>query len=106
MQNISKNKIVEQHIPCPVCPSSDAYCVYDDGHGYCFSCEYFKPALIKEEFELDSFTYEYLPWRGVSKETMEVYDVKTKIDVEGAPVSIGFKYPNDSYKVRSLTEKN
>lgn len=54
---------------------------------------------------MDNFTYEYLPWRGVSKETMEVYDVKSKIDVEGKPISIGFKYPNDSYKVRSLSDK-
>jgi hypothetical protein len=31
-------KILEQHIPCPMCSSSDAYCIYSDGHGYCFSC--------------------------------------------------------------------
>jgi len=24
---------------CPMCPSSDAFAVYDDGHGYCFSCQ-------------------------------------------------------------------
>lgn len=24
--------------PCPVCPSSDAFAVYTDGHGFCFSC--------------------------------------------------------------------
>lgn len=24
--------------PCPVCPSSDAYQVYKDGYGHCFSC--------------------------------------------------------------------
>jgi twinkle protein len=23
---------------CPKCPSSDAYSLYDDGHGYCYSC--------------------------------------------------------------------
>jgi len=26
------------HIPCPVCGSSDANSVYDDGHTYCFVC--------------------------------------------------------------------
>jgi len=26
--------------PCPSCPSSDAYEVYDDGHGHCFACNY------------------------------------------------------------------
>jgi twinkle protein len=29
---------VETKLPCPECNSSDAYALYDDGHGYCFSC--------------------------------------------------------------------
>ena len=28
------------HEPCPECTSSDAFAVYSDGHGYCFSCGY------------------------------------------------------------------
>lgn len=51
---------------------------------------------------MSEFTYEYLPWRGVTKETMAVYDVKTKIDAEGKPVSIGFPYTNDALKVRKF----
>lgn len=31
---------------CPKCPSSDAYTEYEDGHGWCFSCRYYKPAKI------------------------------------------------------------
>lgn len=27
-----------RHEPCPACPSSDAFAIYDDGHGFCFSC--------------------------------------------------------------------
>lgn len=30
--------LVERHIPCPMCDSSNAFCTYSDGHGYCFSC--------------------------------------------------------------------
>lgn len=33
------SEIVQAHLPCPHCESSDAYCLYDDGHGYCFSCQ-------------------------------------------------------------------
>jgi len=29
-----------KHLPCPVCPSHDAYTVYADGSGHCFSCGY------------------------------------------------------------------
>lgn len=28
----------ESHISCPVCTSSDAFTIYEDGHGHCFSC--------------------------------------------------------------------
>ncbi|MEQ1735458.1 MAG: DnaB-like helicase C-terminal domain-containing protein [Rhodoglobus sp.] len=27
-----------RHEACPACPSHDAFAVYDDGHGHCFSC--------------------------------------------------------------------
>lgn len=32
--------VVLKHIPCPVCPSSDAFYRWKDGHGHCFSCGY------------------------------------------------------------------
>ena len=36
--------IVQAHLPCPSCGSSDALTTYADGSSYCFSCEtYFKP---------------------------------------------------------------
>lgn len=53
----------------------------------------------------DKFTYEYLPWRAVNAEAFRFYDCKTKVDATGKPVSIGFHYPNGSYKVRRLDEK-
>lgn len=51
------------------------------------------------------FTFEYLPHRGLTKRTLEFYDIKTKIDEEGKPVSTGFKYPDGRYKVRSFDRK-
>jgi twinkle protein len=54
---------------------------------------------------VDNFTYEYLPWRGVSKETMQFYGVKTKIDKDGKPISLSFDYPNSASKVRLLDRK-
>jgi twinkle protein len=97
---------VEVHIPCEACGSSDAKCVHADGHTFCFSCNKFTPSQ-RGDFEnlSDVFTFEYLPWRGVSRATMEFYDIKTKINSEGKPVEIGFRYPNDSYKIRNLDKK-
>src|SRR3990167_6973071 len=96
-----KNNIIELHQPCPSCTSSDAYCVYEDGHGYCFSCSYFKPK--DSELNEEDITYEYLPWRGVTKETMEFYKAKTKIK-DGEPNEISFPY-GTAAKIRTLKEK-
>src|SRR6185436_13328579 len=129
-------KIVERHIQCPKCPSSDAYCIYEDGQGHCYSCNYHyfpndtddwvltnpsntistygiskaikdKGILIKDITDnMDTvYTYEYLPFRGISKETFRFYNSLTKIDSEGKPKEIGFPYPNGSVKVRTLSTK-
>lgn len=52
------------------------------------------------------FTYEYLPLRGINRDTLKFYDVKTKIDAQGEPVSQGYRYPNGAYKIRNLKEKD
>lgn len=97
----TRTRIVERHIPCPTCLSSDAYCTYDDGHGYCFSCNYYKPS---ERLDL-SETFEFLPLRGVSADTFRFYKSPTKINAEGKPIEVGFVYPNGAVKVRTLEKK-
>jgi twinkle protein len=88
------SELVEAHLPCPLCPSSDAYSTYTDGHGYCFSCLEIHPKSFKQrEFNLsDDCTYEYIARRGLTKETYAFYDAKTKINSEGEPVEIGYRY--------------
>jgi twinkle protein len=119
-------KIIDRHIQCPSCPSSDAYCVYEDGHGHCFSCGYhYIPKVSNDWIDIDSkaikdkgilikditdnmdtvYTYEYLPLRGITKDTFRTYGSLTKIDDEGKPKEIGFPYPNGSYKIRTLASK-
>jgi len=94
--------IVESHVACPSCGSSDARTNYADGHGFCFSCStYFPPESVSRE----GFTYECLPWRNIDKTVMSFFDVKTKIDTEGKPLAVGFKYSNGSHKVRLLDKK-
>lgn len=52
-----------------------------------------------------NYTYEYLPWRGVTRETMEFYNCLTKIDPSGKPISIGYAYGENEFKVRELESK-
>ena len=102
MTSTPTTKIVLSRQPCPSCSSSDAYHVWDDGHGYCFSCGTYIPA---KESDLN-YTYEYLPWRGLNKETLKFYDIKTKINSDGMPISIGLRYTNGAYQVRFLDQKD
>lgn len=104
MQHDKHNEITSLHQPCPNCTSSDAYCEWQDGHGYCFSCHHYKPS--KEAFLDEDYTYEYLPHRGLTKRVLEFYDIKTKVDKDGKPIADGFVYPNGQIKVRTLDKKD
>jgi twinkle protein len=104
MNPITNNTIAELHIPCPKCSSSDAYCVYGDGHGYCFSCEYYSPPEGKENSSVE-YTREYLPWRGVEASTFRTYGALTRVDNTGKPISLEFWYPEGACKIRLLHRK-
>lgn len=103
---LTKNQeVVHSKIPCPNCPSSDGYYLYGDGHGYCFACS--EPTWPeKEVIEMDDkkYTYEYLPWRGISKEVMVFFDAQTRL-LDNVPVQLSFPYTHGAYKIRSLKEK-
>lgn len=114
------SKLVKSKLPCPQpdCSSSDAYSLYDDGHGYCFSCSRVTPGYAEVEAEEATasyhksgsntsgpFTYQYIPWRNITKETMEYFGVQTKVDSLDTPISLAFPYPKGGKKVRSLSEK-
>ena len=97
--------LLKSHQPCVDCGSSDALAEYSDGHTYCFSCGKNKKNGIEISMEDTGFTYEYLPWRGITRETMAFYDVKTKIAPDGKPAFVGFPYGEDAYKIRSIEGK-
>jgi twinkle protein len=97
--------LVETHIPCEKCGSSDAKSVYGDGHAYCFSCNtYFKPN-DEESVNLNDYTYEFLSWRGVESNSFRTYGVKSEISSDGRPKNIRYTYPNGSCKIRNLSDK-
>ena len=37
------------HEPCPICPSSDAFAIYSDGHGYCYSCGHYRRGFSNDD---------------------------------------------------------
>ena len=117
-----KSRPLRAHIPCPCGKSSDAYTIFDDGHGYCYSgnCKspYFAvgdtdnvegeaPITTTVPIIEDSgrYTYEYLPLRGISREVMQAFGCITKVNEAGVPTEVGFPYGNDAWKIRRLDKK-
>lgn len=97
---------VEAHLPCPTCGSSDAYTLYDDGHGFCFSCNaYTRP--IEQERQLSSnlkhkdlialhdMVVSPLPKRMLTKATCEKYGYYTTV-VRGKPAQVACYYDDDN----------
>lgn len=54
----------------------------------------------------DAYTFQYVPWRGVTRTTMEFFQVSTKVNDAGVPVAVAFPYGQGASKVRSLADKN
>lgn len=109
--------VFKRHFACPHCPSSDAYAVYDDGHGYCFTCNtYDKIAQNGSEEAADSLdipdhreqvnkaTVTHLgallsiPDRGIVKETCKFYNVTQTDDEHFYPYGSGIKVRKVSTK--------
>lgn len=92
------------HLPCPCGQSSDAYAINENKWGYCFSCS--KSFPPEGGIPIDKKDdYRIYPHRNISEKTFNFYNIKTKF-VDDEPVEVGFRYPNESYKIRELKQKN
>lgn len=115
--------IVQTRLPCSSCPSSDALSLREDGSSYCFSCSTnFKSSTevtnmyssaTTASFEskttmLDVQTFKSYPLqsRGISKETVDHYNVKMSVDENGRPEAHYYPFTHKgqlkAYKVRTL----
>jgi twinkle protein len=95
------------HGPCPsnVCDSTDAYSTYEDGHGWCFSCQRgFYPKNYKkgpQDFTLATGTN----YRGIPQSVCDLYGIKTYADDEGTVLYRTYEGP-DYTKERRCGDKN
>jgi twinkle protein len=100
--------IVEQHVPCGVCPSSDGRCNYSDGHGFCFSCKHYFPPehqSTKIDDRSGAYSWQTIAFRGLTKEALAFYGIKSKVASDGHPLSTYYPYSNGGYKVRLWDRK-
>lgn len=97
-----EQKPLKAHQPCPCGMSFGGWTEYED-HNYCFSCGKWEKTIIDYREEEIS-TFQYVPWRGISRETMELYNVKAKVSGD-IPVELHFPFANGRTQVRSMLDK-
>lgn len=105
---MTQSQVTEATLPCPECPSSDAYFLYDDGHGYCYSCGWsYQPNKNKELIDLvEGSSFQYVKNRCISEDVFRFYNVLTKVNAEGEPLEVSFPYREIAAKVRGFKDKS
>lgn len=104
----SEQRLIEAHLPCQTCGSSDALSRYSDGHTHCFSCgttlfinddDFTSVKNIVEENKsytkhselLGSSNFGDLPKRGITAHTCRKYQYH-KSTYKGKPVQVANYY--------------
>lgn len=97
MEDIEKKGFVKYHLPCPLCSSTDAVSVNNDGSAYCFSCQQYIREYNMEtnhettnrvnEYEVKDFIKESnfaeIIDRNIKEDTCKKYGVTVKMDSVG-----------------------
>jgi twinkle protein len=110
---------VQTKLPCPCGRSSDAFTLYDDGHGFCFGqCggkdfqqynrgETLEPAseTVTPSVDID-VSFQYTSGRGITAETRERLNIITKVAASGEPLEDIITFPNGTRQFRSLKDKS
>ena len=115
-----------QHEPCPSCGSRDNLARYDDGHGYCFGCQYRESVGNKEnviekgENSMNFIEGEVcaLSVRGITEETCRKWDyrigeingqsvqVANYKDASGKRVAQKIRFKNKDFHIRGDIKKS
>ena len=82
MAKIKQESNFLKHEACPKCKSKDNLARYDDGHAYCFGCDYYEDAqgeakvIEKKNTGLIDGEYKALNKRGISEQTCKHFNYK------------------------------
>ena len=105
------------HGPCTACGSSDAVGIYDDGHGWCFSCSTYhkdydgegetpKPAALSVPATgLSDVCFAPLPKRGLTIETCKKWQYQVGTH-NGRPVQIANYYNGSATPIAKVRFQN
>lgn len=92
------SEVVQTHLPCSACGSSDALTLYDDGHTYCFSCHNTvfknkdKETMTHDDLlGTNELRLQPLPKRGIAQSTCSKYQYY-KGTYKGKPCQVANYY--------------
>lgn len=89
---------VATHQICPKCGHDECYSIFEDGGGYCHSCQKGFPApggKVKMTFkEMAELTFDVRGYRGIDKDAVEFYGIQTGLDELGSEVTRVYPYPH------------
>jgi len=92
----------QRGLPCPSssCSSSDAYVIYPDGHGFCFSCKTRVPSKAEQRMShsdnVNETSKQFLPYRGISESVVRKYGITSEVDDSGRLIKVHFPYGTGS----------
>ena len=106
--NAKTESLFVRHESCPDCGSKNNLARYDDGHGYCFGCEYWESgegqtASTPKKLEVvptEKLTAVYRGTRGITSDTMKFYNCYTYLDSQGKEKHQDYVYPSGGVKTR------
>jgi len=97
------NKVLKDDQPCPKCPSTDAYHLYEDGSGWCFSCN---RGTFPKDYHPKLFTEAPLSDRGIPSKIGEKFAFSQFADKEGNVIFHAYHYPGGKTKYRRCKDKH
>lgn len=90
-------------IPTHMSSISNTYVIHMDRVAH--NQEDVKSFLKDDKDKMTPYTLQYVPTRGVTRETFEFYKVKTRVRDDGTPIAHEYPYGNAATKVRVLDPK-
>lgn len=110
--DLQSSPFVKTHLPCPMCPSTDAFALRADGTGRCFSCNknHYPEGYKEKEEYMTAPAGSHLETigttiRGIKPETFKHYGVKIRVQDSGEPHSLVFTLPDNRVLNKSIDKK-
>ena len=117
---MATSELLQAHLPCPDCGSSDALSLYTDGHTFCYSCqEYHGDDQGKDkDFIVEHVQLKPLKARGITENTCRKYQylyttykgkpcqIANYYDEYGTLIGQKLRFPDKTFATKGVISNN